>query len=237
MPLHPPSGKSDLAKLVERQMRNWELSRAQQPAQAAQTPAAEVAPFVAISRMKAAGGSRIGGLLGERLGWPVFDREILQAMAGDDQVRTRIYEHWDERDTSWLEATMRWLMRGELERDDYFVRLSETVLALARQGPGVFLGRASDLLLPVTRGLRVRVVAALERRAATLAQRQGMTEALARAELERLDAERADFRRRHFGRGANDVTCYDLVLNMDGFTPEAAVEVIATALRLRGILP
>jgi cytidylate kinase len=236
MPTRATGSRTELAKVVEKQMRNWELARTQRPQPQPAEPPPEVAAFVAISRTVASGGSQVATLLGERLGWPVFDREILQAMAGDDRVRTQLYEQLDEHDVNWLEATARWLIQGELRQDDYFHRLTETVLALARQGHAVFLGRGADLILPRNRGLRVRVTAVPGRRAERLAERGQMTSALASAEVERLDRERGEFRRHHFGPTANEVCRHDLVLNMDQFTHEQAVELILLAMRQRGLL-
>jgi hypothetical protein len=87
-----PAGQHpDLGKLVERQMRNWELSRAQRPVPQPAAPPRQVEDFVTISRLVEAGGQEVAHELGQRLGWPVFDREILQAMAHDDAVRARLY--------------------------------------------------------------------------------------------------------------------------------------------------
>ncbi len=237
MPTTPPSGKSDLAKIVEKQMRNWELARAQRIPPRPDAEPAEVAEFVTISRAVGSGGSQVATLLGKQLGWPVFDREILQTMAGDDQVRSRLYEHLDERDTTWLEEAMRWLMRGEFQRDDYFYRLSETVLALARKERAVFLGRGVDLILPRDRGLRVRITALRDKRAKVLAERENISEALAQAEIERIDQERADFRRHHFGKSTNDPAYYDLTISLNRFSAEQTVELIRVALRARGVVP
>jgi len=223
-------------RLVEKQMRNWELARAQLTKPQPDVPPPSVADFVAISRSVASGGSQVATLLGERLRWPVFDREILQAMAGDDRVRARLYEHLDERDQSWLEQALRWVIGGELPKDDYLYRLTETVLALARQGHAVFLGRGADLILPPEHGLRVRITASAARRAAELARRRGITVPLAMAELERIDRERAEFRRRHFGKSANDPACYDLTISLDRFTVQEAVELIVTVLKRRGVV-
>jgi cytidylate kinase len=228
--------RTDLNKLVEKQLRNWELARAQQPAPTAVTPMA-VRQFVTISRTVRSGGSKVAALLGEKLGWPVFDREILQTMAGDDRVRAQLYEQMDERDESWLEDALHWVIEGELRKDDYFCRLTETVLALARKGPAVFLGRAADLILPRDHGLRVRVIAPLEQRVQTFALDTNTTAALARPEVERIDEQRIEFRRHHFGPHANDDTRHDLLVNLGSFTTEQAVELIIAALRIRGLLP
>lgn len=231
-----PGGKSDLAKIVEKQMRNWELAKSQRAVPPPGDGAPAVAEFVTISRAVGAGGAEVGKLLGERLGWPVFDRQILHAMAGDDDVRARIYHQMDERDTNWLEDAVRWLMRGEFRRDDYFYRLSETVLALARGERGVFLGRGADSILPRDRGLRVRITSPRDKRVQVVAARMSMSEALARAEVERIDHERAEYRRLHFGKAANDAANFDLVISMDRFTTDQAVALIQEALRQRGVI-
>jgi len=228
-------GHADISRALERQMRNWELSRAQRLGPAPAGGGAEVADFIAISRTLASGGSQVAQRLGERLHWPVFDRELLQAMAGDDRVRARLYEQMDERDVSWLESTVRWLLRGEFRKDDYGHRLTETVLALARHQSAVFLGRGADLILPRQRGLRVRITASVTFRAEQFAVRNNIPAAMAVAEVERVDHERAEYRRKHFGAEANDVTRHDLVLVMDRLTPEQAVEVVLAAAHARGL--
>jgi len=228
-----PTG-SDIARLVERQMRNWEIAR-QQRLEAEQRPAAEqVADFVTISRAVGSQGGEVAQQLAQRLGWPLFDKELLQHMAGDDQVRARLYETMDERDTSWLESMLRWLLHGELRREDYFYRLSETVLALARQGPAVYLGRGVDFILPQDRGLRVRILAPEEMRVRHYARQHACDLRTARAEIARLEREREDFIRQYFGRPKADPTRFDLLLNLGRVPIPEAVELIVTALRLRG---
>jgi cytidylate kinase len=231
----PPGTTSDISKVVERQMRNWELARAQHLESETEARRPEVLDFITISRTAGSGGREVATLLGERLNWPVFDYEILRAMAGDDQVRAQLYEKLDERDVSWLEGTLRALIRGEFRKEDYFHRLTETILALARRGHSIFLGRGADLILPRERGLRIRITASPERRAERFALRNKISGALARAEVERMDRERTEFRRHHFGPHANEATCHDLIINLDRIRAEDAVELILVAFRIRGI--
>ena len=140
-----------IARLVERQMRNQELAREQrfEVEKVSQSPVEE---FVCISRQVGTDGPGLAQDLGRRLGWPVFDREILDEMAGDDAVRRQVYESMDQRDLSWWEESLRALMQSEFVRNDYFQKLSETLLSLARQGDCVFRGRGADLLLPASGG-------------------------------------------------------------------------------------
>ncbi|HUU94413.1 MAG TPA: cytidylate kinase-like family protein [Phycisphaerae bacterium] len=232
--------KAELHRLVEAQMRNWELLARAQRATGEEGPppdtSKEVQEFVSISRAVGAGGYQLASLLGERLGWPVFDKQILQAMAGDDQVRARLYETMDERDEGWLESIMRWLIQGEFRREDYFRRLSETVLALARQSHVVFLGRGTGLILPQECGLRIRIIAPDEHRLKTFAERRQMDRKAAAHEMQRVGRERAEFIRRYFGRDTDDLLRFDLILNSGRIPLPAAVDLIIYVLRQRGVI-
>ena len=225
-----------LAKAVERQMRNWELARAQR-LEVAPASRPTVQGFVAISRSVGSGGAAVACALAERLGWPLFDKEILRAMAGDDLIRRQLYESMDERDQSWFEQTLQGLTLRTYSPNDYFQRLTTAVLSLARQGNAVFLGRGADLILPRELGLRVRIIAPRARCLANLAAELKLEPDQAEPELERVTRERADFIRNHFRVEACDPERHDLLLNLERFAVADAVEVIVTAARLRDLIP
>jgi hypothetical protein len=198
----PPD--SEIAKLVERQMRNWEIARQQCPEFEQDPEQKQVEDFVTISRQVASGGYVVAQLLGQRLGWPVFDKEILHHMAGD------------------------------FRKEDYFHRLSEAVLALARQGPAVFLGRGADCILPQDRGLRVRLLAPQEARVREFARRGHCDQKAAQARIAETERERDEFFRNHFNTTRFDLTRFDLLINLGRVSHDHAVELIITALHLRG---
>ena len=96
------------ARLVERQLRNWELAREQRR----RAPAThdDFPDFICVSRMVGINGRPVAFGLAERLGWPAFHREILEVMAGDDRLRRRIYATLDQRDLSWGEDILHRLL-------------------------------------------------------------------------------------------------------------------------------
>lgn len=219
------SSHPGVSRLVERQMRNWELRRVQRLD--SDSPSRDrVEDFVCVSRQVGTEGEEIARALGQKMGWPVFDREILDAMAGDDSVRRQIYESMDERDLNWWEETLRALMQSEFVRNDYFKRLSETVLSLARQGCCVFLGRGADLLLPDGLGYRVRLVAPVSRRIQWLAGAHDLTGKEAEAWVHRVEKERRHFFQRHFGIDLEDPVRYDITINLARSSPSEVVELI-----------
>lgn len=216
----------EIEKAVDRQLRNWELRRTQR-LQTDEPRRPEVEDFIAISRQVGAGASEIASALAARLKWPRFDKEILQAMAGDDATRHKIYKSLDEYDLGWWEEAFRSIMDPEFIRNDYFRRLVKTTLSLARQGSAVFVGRGADLMLPHNLGFRVRIVAPIAKRLQRFADRHSITLTQAGDIVTRIDRERAEFVRHHFRVDINDPTRCDLTLNMEHFSIEQAVEAIA----------
>jgi cytidylate kinase len=218
------------AKLIEQQLGKWELAlkgRGQES-----VPGGEpVENFICISRMVGIDGHDIGILVGERLGWPVFGREILEAMAEDDAIRRRIYSRMDERDLTWWEESLRAVLDSDFVRNDYFKRLCETVLSLARQSRSVFVGRGADLILPTGQGLRVRLVAGLASRVRWYAAAAEIDPDKARRDVERVEKERAEFLHHRFGADASDPLRHDLVLNLDRWNTEDVVGMILDAYR------
>jgi hypothetical protein len=225
-------GNPDIARLVEKQLRNWELARQQRPTTSVSKPH-QAEDFVCISRQVGTHGEEVAERVGEVLGWPVFGRQILEAMAGDDEHRRRVYASMDERDLGWWEETLRSLMEGEFVRNDYYRRLCETLLSLAGQANSVFLGRGADLILPRNRGFRVRLVAPEEDRLRGFAGTLGLDRGRGPTEMHRIEQERIRFFRHHFGVDPDDPMRYDITINLARFAPEQAVDLILEARSLQ----
>ncbi len=223
-----------IAKLAERQMRNWEIARTQKKTSETQIHAG-VEDFVSISRDVGADANQIGFMLAERLGWPVFDKEILRAMAGDDTTRERIYASMDERDIGWCEESLRALMQPEFVKNDYFRQLTKTLLALARQGNAVFVGRGADLILPRETGLRIRIATPLATRIQGAAEARNLSKEAALKEILQIEEERAGYFRQHFNVDVNDSGRFDIVINLTRTTPDQAVDLILSARKILGL--
>jgi len=224
---------SRVSQLIEKQMRNWELARAQKLDDVPEEKRPEVQEFICISRMVGIDGRSLAAELGQRLGWPYFDRDLLDEMAGDSFDRKAIYASMDERDLTWSEEILRGFFETKFVKNDYFKRLCETVLLLTRKGHAVFLGRGVDLILPRHLGFRVRLTAPLKVRVASLAKQVGKSEAAARSEIARVEQERARYFEHHFRVAVDDPARHDLMLNMESFTIAEAAELILKARDIR----
>jgi len=220
-------------RLEERQIRNWELARAQRAHK--KLAPKRVHDFVAISRQVGSGGHEVAQLLAERLGWPLFDKEILHAMAGNDAVRERLYQALDEREVGWLEQILDVIIDGRFSAANYFHRLSKGILLLAHGAPSIFLGRGADLILPADQGVRVRLVAPLRDRVRRFAKLTGVDENTARQKVLDLDHARHDFVRSHFRKDIDDPARWDLTINTSRLSPAQTVELILHLMREHGI--
>jgi cytidylate kinase len=231
-------GIPDLVRKVEQQMGKWRLGQPRTralPSRPATAPREEVHDFITISNDIGGGGGDVVAMLGERLGWPVFDRDILTSMANEDKMRERLYESLDERDITWLEETAQSLIHTDFEKNDYFHRLTETLLGLAHQGPAVFVGRASDLILPRRIGLRIKLIVSEERRIQNFAEHNEMTPKEASRKIERINRDRAGFIYKNFQVDLNDPMRFDLLINLERYSPAQSVDLIVAAAGVRGL--
>jgi hypothetical protein len=189
-------------------------------------------PYLLISREKGAGGSAVGRLAGKRLGWQVFDNEIVDAIAQKACVRRELIESLDERDRATIhDAVDRLLHPQPLDTSGYLANLHEILLTLGHQGDVVIVGRGAQFVLPTPFGLRVRMVAPVDVRVRRIASGDNLSLKAARAAVESSDRERATVVRRHFGQNVLDPLNQDLTINTAELTVEAATEVVLAALQ------
>jgi cytidylate kinase len=189
-----------------------------------------------MSNLVGAGGHEIAHELSERTEWPIFHKELLLEMARNETVRAQLYATMDERDVGWVEEALRSILEVDFKRNDYFPRLTETVLMLARQGHAIFLGRAADLILPRNRGLRVKILASPRYRTQSFARYSKVSEEEARQAIQRIEQERNDFVNRHFPKCPDDYSRFDLLISAERFDVQQAVEIIVSAMQFRGII-
>jgi hypothetical protein len=225
-----------MLKLLERQLGLWELKRRLQDVgtQSGRCLEGGVAygPCLLVSRERGSGGSRVAQLAGERLGWHVFDREIVDEIAQLAHVRQQLMESVDaETRAKWEDAWQPELRPEDIGCEEYLRWLRQVVLTLGHHGDVVNLGRGAQYLLPAQCALRVRVVAPFELRAGRVAASHKVPLAEAEAHVQEFDASRADFIKKCFQRDPNSTLDYDLTINTADIPVEAAVEMVLLAMR------
>ncbi len=223
--------------VAERRMQAWARTqeiadrslRLDQP----QRSACCVGPYVGISREAGAGGSTVAEMLGRRLGWEVLDKGVLDQVADHFHLSRAGLEAVDETTMSWAyDIFGPWLDREIVSHEKYLSRLTRILLAAARRGKIVFVGRGAQFLLPRESGYAVRLIASEKYRIAQLAGRHDLSPAKARHLMHNLDRGRRQFVRHFFHQDIDDPHLYDLVLNVEQFGPEGTSDGIIRVLGL-----
>jgi cytidylate kinase len=187
---------------------------------------------IALSREAGTNAPLIARALGQRLGWAVYDRELLQRVAQEMNLRTSLLQHMDEKGKHWLQECMEAFTGGPAASTDAYVRhLLETLLSLAARGECVLVGRGAPQVLPPATTLRVRLVAPLADRIEVIRQRFGFSRAEAARWVQAADVDRVRFVKDHFHKDSTAGCDYDLILNTARFSVEACADIIVEALR------
>ena len=222
-----------LVGALERAQRHWDERRRE----AAASPAAAPPPLtIALSRQAGTPGTSVAREVGARLGWPVYDHELLQRIAQEMGLRVLLLESVDERRQSWLreciEAFASAPVPGEYVSESAFVRhLTETVLSLGTHGGCVIVGRGATQLLAPQSTLRVRLVGMLADRVAAVSRRFGLSPKEAERRVQEIERERLHFVRAHFHKDPADPANYDLILNSSRWSVAECAELVIQAAR------
>lgn len=194
-------------------------------------PVAPAGITIAISREAGARGGSIARRIGKRLGWQVYNQELLEFLCANEVAREGVLAEVPAEAGSWIEGELARL-RQDREFDSRLEgnEMPRLILSLAARGQIVLIGRGAGYYLPRASSLHVRVVAPLEDRIAHMADWSRLTRQAAADLVRQRDEQRAEFLLNHFGRRSTDAYDFDLVLNSGLLTEETCADVILAAL-------
>jgi cytidylate kinase len=187
---------------------------------------------IALSREAGIDADAVAREVGRRLGWQVWDHELLVAIA--ERLHSRISDlaPVDETHVSWLKESLEsFLELHAVSQIAYIHQLVQILIELGENGECVIVGRGAAQMLPAETTLRVHLIAPLKERVAAMSQRLGggATNRVAR-KLEQIDRDRARFVKDYFHRDPADLSNFDLVLNMSRLSTDDCAELIVDAL-------
>lgn len=221
---------SAIAQLVEKQWKKWLLLTQQKPGN---EPPWGPFPTVTVSRERGSGGGIIAREVAERLGFVVFDSEIVDHVARSAAVDRLVVAHLDERSQrSIREWTERVMHRRHFSAEGYMAHLSKAILSVGEKGRAVIVGRGAHLLLPVERCLRARVIAPLPIRIERLCA-SGTPRVEAEALIAETDRQRSQFIQENYHEADANPLLYDLVINTGEIALATAAELIVRAVEAK----
>lgn len=189
---------------------------------------------IALARQAGTPAAAVARALAQRLGWTIYDRELLEKIAQEMGLHASLLETVDEKRVNWLLQSMENLLAVPQVNEFAFLRhLAKTVLALGMHGDCIIIGRGAAHLLAPEMTVRVRLVAPRVHRIARLAQKMGLSPELAAQRLDETDRERFEFVRQHFFVDPTQPENYDLVLNTEQLSADGCAEIILAALHQR----
>jgi cytidylate kinase len=189
---------------------------------------------IAVSREAGARGGTIARRVGRKLGWQVYDQELLEYMAQEALVNQGVLDAPPATPADWIEARLRQSIHEKtLSEHPTILNMARVLLTLAVQGQVVLLGRGAGCILPRETTLSVRIIAPLDERIAYMGQWLRLTVEEAAERVRLRDERRREFIATNFHRDPSEVHQYDLILNSSLLGEDACAELIAQAARAR----
>lgn len=210
-------------KIVEEQIQQWQHSKAAVPKKEAPAKAS----VITISRQPGSKGNEIAAKLAEAFEYDLFDREIIQQMAEDAKISSRVLETLDEKGLNVLEDVIATIAeQRHLWPDQYLKHLMKIIGAIGRHGKAVIVGRGATFIIPPKESIRLRFIASMENRVKKVAGEFNISEDEARRQIYNVEAQRRAFTRRYFYTSIDEPTHYDLIVNTDYISDEQAVAMV-----------
>ena len=197
--------------------------------------------IINIGRQFGSGGLLVARALGEKLGIPVYDQELIEKAAEESGFSRDLFARSDERrsilslsgyfDTGPFGQADNYLGDNQL-----FSLQSHVIRTIAESGPAIFIGRCSDYVLRDMDCLDVFITSPKEVRVRRVAERMGITPEDAASLIRKKDRTRENYYNYytfgHWGVASNYDLCVDSsVLGIDG-----TAEMIIDFCRRSGLL-
>ncbi len=198
--------------------------------------------IITIGRQFGSGGKCVAEVLGRKLGIPVYDHELIMKAAQESGFSAEFFEQSDEKRRFFsLSSIFATAYSSETENymsDKGLFRIQcETIRNIAGQGPAVIVGRCSDYVLrDMENKLDVFLTSPLEKRAARVAERQGIDYAKAMETVEREDRNREEYYNYYTFGNWGVASNYDLCIDSDKLGDEGTADMIIEFARRAGLL-
>ena len=200
-----------IERMIEEQVQKWQMSRMEKAEK--QT----LRPVITISRDPGSGGRILAQALAKRHGLDLFHQEVLATL--------------DEKGMSVLQDWIRSMLHERhIWPDEYLQHLLKVIGTIGKHGHAVVVGRGANFILPPEGRLRLRLIAPLDSRIANVSGTYGVSAEEAQGRIIRTESDRRAFIRKYFNADITDPKNYDIILNMEYLSIEAAADIVTAAL-------
>lgn len=215
-----------ISKIVEEQIKSWRLQNSLGQRSRIQK---KYYPVITISREFGARGAAMAKVLGRKIGFKVWDDELLQAIAEGSDSDQKLLEKLDERLQEAVGNTFAGFFKNLPTNTSYLRSLIYLVKTIEEKGSEIIVGRGANYICENPLSFHIRVVRPLKSRIAGYAEREGLTKEEARRIVKQRDRERAEFIKVNFKGKISTPSDYDLLINSNTYTLEQMVDIALEA--------
>ena len=190
-------------------------------------------PVITIAMQPGSGGLLIAENVAKRLGFRLYNENLLVAMAAESDVNRALLKEIEKGRPSELEDFIASILpRGDyVYKGDYFMMLKKMIEVIGSIGKAVIVGRGGNFIIPQEKRFSIRVVAPLEIRAKNVAYYFKTTLTEAEKRIKNRQAKRRAFIKENFRKDIDDPMYYDLVMNTERMDLETCTEMIIGAIK------
>jgi cytidylate kinase len=187
---------------------------------------------VAVSREAGARGGTIAAAVGRKLGWQIYDQELLEYATNESPLHQELIDGLSPIARQWVDTRLDQLLREQsISQNPSVMEMVRAVLTLGARGNSVLVGRGAGTVLPNQTTLNVRIVAPLADRIAYMSQWLRLTVEEATERIRQRDTQWADFLGVHFHKAPGELYSYDLILNSSLLGEDVCTALIVQAVR------
>ena len=208
---------------------------------------------VCISALDGARGEEVAPAVAEALGYRLVDEEIVHRAASEANVDPAAVAEVEKRRSMAIRildslgsstSLSTFAMAGYVPAHEAPVEsdlrglIRATIEEVAQRGEAVIVAHAASMALGDRNDvLKVMVTASRPSRQRTVAERRDLDDKAASKEIDKGDANRADYLKRFYGITQESPGDYDLVVNTDRLGAEGAVQLVVQAAGAGAPLP
>jgi cytidylate kinase len=209
----------EMRRLLQARLQEWRLRE--------EEPQYRPKPVIAITEESGCRGDYIAERLGAELGFHLYSWELVEEIAKDADVSTRVVSTLEAHPHSELED---WLADLEgnftLSSQAYLGSLKKVLFAIAVHGSAVIVGRGSNFLIPQDKRIGLSLIAPLELRIQNTMKDFALSEKDAQKHIAKLEKQQRTLVKKYFQADLRDSTHYHLVVNTSVVNPEIIVQIV-----------
>lgn len=192
-------------------------------------------PFLTISREAGAGAHALAERLVEVLNgsqpevpWALFDDNLVQEVLRKHDLPSELERFMTEDKVAEVTEFIEVSLGLHPHKDALVGKVNATIIALARMGHVILVGRGAHVLTrALSGGVHIRLIASAEHRRDYLAAVHGLKPRVAEERIGALDVGRRAYVKRHFGADVTDPMDYDMVINTTAQSIDAVAGMLA----------